>query len=368
MELAELQKNWDASRAQDPLWAIMTVPGKKFGGWDVDEFFETGRQLVGYQVEYFQERGIHFNRGRVLDFGCGVGRLTQALGDYFQECDGVDISPAMIERAREYNRHGDRCRYHVNARDDLAMFPDNTFDLVYTNIVLQHMQPKYALGYIAEFLRIIVPGGIVYFQVPGGNEPDHPGPNRPWSENQGPMPDAGFRAQVNPIERPSTVWAGSCVELIVRVKNLSDITWSATGGEQYRFRLSLGNHWFDEQNQVVNFDDGRVGLPWDIAPGEEVDLWLAVNVPKAPGRYLLELDMVQERVAWFKDRGSESIVLPIEVKAPPAERDFTPKMQMYSIAKDEVISFINDRGGKVLEVQRVNEGRGLLDYNYYVTK
>jgi hypothetical protein len=47
---------------------------------------------------------------------------------------------------REFNRHGDRCRYHVNARNDLSLFADDTFDLVLTLIVLQHMQPKYILN------------------------------------------------------------------------------------------------------------------------------------------------------------------------------------------------------------------------------
>ena len=368
MELADLQKHWDAFGAQDPLWAIMTAPGKRFGGWNPDDFFETGRELVSGQMEDFEKRGMHFNRGRVLDFGCGVGRLTQALGDFFQECDGVDISPAMIERAREFNRHGDRCRYHVNSRDDLTIFDDNTFDCVYTNIVLQHMEPKYALNYIGEFLRIIVPGGIAFFQVPAGSEPPKPEANRPWTTRREPLPDSAFRAKVSAIECPSTAWAGSRFELIVRVKNLSDVTWSATGAEHHQFWLRLGNHWLDEQKQVVRFDDGRTSLPWDIGPGEEIDLFLTIDVPKAPGRYLLELDMVQERVSWFKDRGSESSVLPIEVKTPPAERDFTPQMQMHSIPKEEMIAFINDRGGKILEIQRVNEGRGLLDYNYYVTK
>ncbi|SIO28975.1 Methyltransferase domain-containing protein [Singulisphaera sp. GP187] len=369
MELAELQKHWDAFGAEDPLWAIMTVPGKRFGRWDVNDFFETGRRQVASQVEYFHERGMHFNRGRVLDFGCGVGRLTQALGDSFQECDGVDISAAMIARARQHNRHGDRCRYHVNARDDLAIFADNTFDLVYTNIVLQHMQPKYARSYIAEFLRIIVPGGLVFFQMPAGTEPANPEPNPSSTiSHRAPLPDSAFRAKISPTEHPATVWAGSQLELIVRVKNLSGCPWKATGRELDRLGLRLGNHWLNEQNQVVEYDDGRADLPGDLEPGEEVDLVLTINVPKVPGSYLLEIDMVEEFVSWFKDKGSETSVLPIEVKTPAAERDFTPQMQMHTIDKDEIISLINNHSGKILEIQRVNEGKGLLDYNYYVTK
>ncbi len=42
--------------------------------------------------------------GKALDFGCGVGRLTQALADYFNEVAGVDVSPTMVNKALEYNK------------------------------------------------------------------------------------------------------------------------------------------------------------------------------------------------------------------------------------------------------------------------
>jgi len=367
MELAELQRNWEAFGAQDPLWAILTVPGKRFGGWSAEEFFETGRGHIRYSMGYIESLGIRLKRNKALDFGCGVGRLTQALGDEFEECHGVDISPSMIERARQFNRHGDRCHYHVNARDDLSLFPDNTFDLVFTNIVLQHMQPKYSLNYLADMLRIIVPGGVVLFQLPGGPEPIGPQTPRTRTRNQGPMPDAAFRAQITPIDRPSTLWAGTRVEMIVRVKNCSTVAWKSAGLAD-RLMLCLGNHWLDEKHAPVRFDDGRYDLPWDLAPGEEIDVTLSIEVPRTPGRYLLELDMVQEHAAWFKNKGSETVIIPVTVEVPPASGDFTPKMQMYSVPKEEVVSFLQQRGGKVLDVQQVNAGQGLLDYNYYVTK
>jgi predicted TPR repeat methyltransferase len=80
-----------------------------YGGWDLDEFFATGisdtRQVMGW----VEETGCPAERGSALDFGCGVGRVTQALGDHFEHVTGVDIPPAMLELARQYNRHGERC-------------------------------------------------------------------------------------------------------------------------------------------------------------------------------------------------------------------------------------------------------------------
>jgi SAM-dependent methyltransferase len=74
----------------------------------------------------------------------------------------------MIQQARALNAHGERCAYHLNDRSDLALFPDATFDLVYSNIVLQHVPPRNALRYVGELVRVLRPGGLLVFQLPAG--------------------------------------------------------------------------------------------------------------------------------------------------------------------------------------------------------
>ena len=99
-------------------------------------------------MQYIDKLGVLQRRGRALDFGCGVGRLTQALATYFDEAVGVDIAPSMVKLAKRYNRFKARCVYYVNREADLRLFPDQQFDFIYTNIVLQHMKPEYAKSYI----------------------------------------------------------------------------------------------------------------------------------------------------------------------------------------------------------------------------
>jgi ubiquinone/menaquinone biosynthesis C-methylase UbiE len=101
-----------------------------------------------------------------FDFGCVIVRLTQALSQEFDIVYGVDIAPTMIERAKQVNRFGERCRYVLNAQDDLQVFDDNSFDFIYTYIVLQHMPPDLMLRYLQEFIRILRPKGVLIFQVP----------------------------------------------------------------------------------------------------------------------------------------------------------------------------------------------------------
>ena len=166
MEIEELRRHWDGLGKEDPLWAILTAPDKAGGRWNVEEFFATGRQQVDAIFQQLEALGVRMQLGRALDFGCGVGRLAQALADRFDSVDGVDIASSMISLAEQYNRCGDRCRYHLNEEDNLSRFADGTFSFVLTLICLQHMEPRYARRYIAEFARILAPGGVLYFQLP----------------------------------------------------------------------------------------------------------------------------------------------------------------------------------------------------------
>lgn len=150
----------------DPFWAILAEDAKKGNRWNPEEFFATGRGEIAGVLAYAGDLGLTIRRGRALDFGCGVGRLTQALADHFDNATGVDIAPTMLDQARSFNRHGTRVEYILNRRPDLSVFADGSFDFVYSNIVLQHMPARYARRYIREFLRVLAPGGIALFQVP----------------------------------------------------------------------------------------------------------------------------------------------------------------------------------------------------------
>jgi len=50
--------------------------------------------------------------------------------------------------------------------------------------------------------------------------------------------------------------------------------------------------------------DGRIGLAKDLRPNEETEVSLAITAPTNPGNYVLDVDMVQEQVSWFHDKGS----------------------------------------------------------------
>jgi SAM-dependent methyltransferase len=162
--LSRQKREWEELASLDPLWSILADNSRKFGRWDLDEFFQTGTDEISSILANARQFARPQQYRSALDFGCGVGRLSRALKSVFQECVGVDISDAMIERARALNP---ACQFTVLNGTDLRMFPDDQFDFVYSNIVLQH-QPHRAVvfSYIREFLRVVKPTGLIVFQLP----------------------------------------------------------------------------------------------------------------------------------------------------------------------------------------------------------
>ena len=166
MKLSRTRRHWEALGKTDPLWAILSEDAARDNRWEIDEFFATGEAEIAELMSYVATLGIEVDRRSALDFGCGVGRLTRALAERFDEVWGIDIAPSMIELARKYDEHPDRCHFAVNARSDLRLFGDDRFGFVYSSIVLQHIEPRYQLGYLSEFIRVLAPGGLLVFQLP----------------------------------------------------------------------------------------------------------------------------------------------------------------------------------------------------------
>jgi len=167
VSLARHKQDWEQLAAEDPLWAVLSDPARRGNGWDVGEFLETGEREIAEVLARGEELGLPAQFGRALDFGCGAGRLTRALAARFDVSVGVDISERMVEEARRLAADRPGCEFRVDETGDLQQFPDGSFDLVYSTLVLQH-QPSRRLvaAYISEFVRLVAPGGAAVFQLP----------------------------------------------------------------------------------------------------------------------------------------------------------------------------------------------------------
>lgn len=164
--VGRLSREWDELAQEDALWAILSDDPERRGRWQLEEFFATGEREVERVLSAAVPLSRPVGREVALDFGCGVGRLTRALGARFDRAVGVDVSPEMIARAREVSVERPGLEFRVNVAPDLSQFADASFDLVYSSKVLQHMSsPKLACRYIEDFVRVMRPDGLVAFQL-----------------------------------------------------------------------------------------------------------------------------------------------------------------------------------------------------------
>ena len=367
MNLLGLQQTWDELAAKDAMWAVLTGPLATARQWDEHAFFATGVEEIDSVLDRVRRAGVIPRFHRALDFGCGLGRATQALAAQFERADGVDISTAMITRAREFNRLGDRCHYHLNETDRLAAFADGTFDFVYSVITLQHMDPQYSRRYISEFFRVLRPGGVVVFQLPG--EPI-PIPH-PRTRSTTPLPPRVARAV---IDAPATLRCapGAALPLHILVRNAGTGTWPAMGEDDGRYGIRLGNHWRGRFGWMVQRDDARTELAYDLAPGESMEIGISPVAPAKPGAYLLEFDMVQEHVRWFADTGSRRTRTRVRVDSTlePGEVHGVPRrIEMYGIPRHEVETLIASCGGVLMAVDDNDApGPGWTSYRYVARK
>jgi SAM-dependent methyltransferase len=165
VNIDQVHANWTALGKDDPMWVVLTDPAKKGNKWSREDFFATGRQDVQRSLQKLQDMGIQLSFGRALDFGCGLGRLSQGLANYFACVDGVDVSASMIEQAKAFNNHPAKVTYHLNVHGDLSSFSSRSYDFVFSIISLQHSPSRFQRNYISDFVRLLKPGGTAFFQT-----------------------------------------------------------------------------------------------------------------------------------------------------------------------------------------------------------
>ena len=111
---------------------------------------------------------------RLLELGCGIGRMTKPLADVFGEVVGVDVSVEMISLARVRLAGVPNARVEVNNGTDLSGFGDDSFDVCFSFIVLQHIPERSVIErYIIEMARVLRRGGVAKFQVQGFQGADY---------------------------------------------------------------------------------------------------------------------------------------------------------------------------------------------------
>jgi ubiquinone/menaquinone biosynthesis C-methylase UbiE len=180
MNLKQLEANFEALAADDPLWTVLSDKKKRGGKWDEAEFYQTGEGVIEDLRNRLSTLGLTLKGKTAIDFGCGVGRLTFPLSRHFATCFGIDISQSMVDFAQSRIERGPNSRFLVNADTRLPMFENASVDLVYSAIVFQHIAPRYTREYLKEFARMLQPGGLLIFQLPSHLDPEFEQNRKPF--------------------------------------------------------------------------------------------------------------------------------------------------------------------------------------------
>jgi ubiquinone/menaquinone biosynthesis C-methylase UbiE len=161
------QRAWEDWGRLDPLWAVLTEPDRRGHRWDTDEFLKSGTDVIDYIWSRAAAFGVPARTAAGLDFGCGAGRLTRALTRNVTTVTGVDVAESMIAEARRLHADLPSCTFKPHQAKDLKAFGDQTFDVVVSLLVLQHL-PSVRLieTYLVEFVRVLAPGGLLAVQLP----------------------------------------------------------------------------------------------------------------------------------------------------------------------------------------------------------
>jgi hypothetical protein len=128
-----------------------------------------------------------------------------------------------------------------------------------------------------------------------------------------PLPPEAMRARVSCSNVPEAIVAGGREKLDVLVRNTGGAEWPAVGDAEGRYAVRLRDRWLKTNGSVVNDEDASARIPFDMEPGDTAGLALNVSAPNETGEYVLELDVVQEGVARFGARGSQTLRANVKV-------------------------------------------------------
>jgi len=125
-------------------------------GWDKARF-ETHPESLFFYADC-QRNSV------VVDLGCGIGRVARFVAPKVARYIGLDYSPAMVTRAREYNASILNATFI--ASDTLAILPDESADRIVSEQVFIHCTREQQLRYLGEAYDVLKPGGLLLASVP----------------------------------------------------------------------------------------------------------------------------------------------------------------------------------------------------------
>jgi SAM-dependent methyltransferase len=160
-------KAWRKWGVEDPYFGVLADVRFAIACIDTsrDAFFATGSGFVAWLLARAEGQFGSIARGRVLDHGCGVGRLTLPLAREFDEVVALDVAPAMLAEAAANAARGNVSNIRFAAADDRLAQADGQFDLVNSHLVLQHIPVRRGMVLLDALVDRVAPGGLFHISL-----------------------------------------------------------------------------------------------------------------------------------------------------------------------------------------------------------
>lgn len=162
--MSNAEKHWQKLGASDPFFAVLSDPKflrANLNDCSREEFFQSGEQHVQGVYSVIQAKVRQSVQAeRVLDFGCGVGRLLIPFARRAQSVVGIDVSSGMLAEAEKNCREQGLQNVRLLQSQEIDTLDPCTFDLVHSVIVFQHIPVSDGEILLRKLIRLIAPGGI----------------------------------------------------------------------------------------------------------------------------------------------------------------------------------------------------------------
>lgn len=186
--LDKMRRDWDERARENARFYVNT----ERTDWTDAEFFASGERTVAEEILTDMInicQGREPSAMRVIEIGCGAGRITRALAKRFGEVYAVDVSGEMVAQARQACADLPNVHVFQNNGMDLSVLPDIGYDFAFSTIVFQHIPSREVIvNYVREVGRLLKPGSLFKFQVQGdasiSTEPDDTWLGVPFTDEQ----------------------------------------------------------------------------------------------------------------------------------------------------------------------------------------
>src|ERR1700730_10390450 len=177
-QLLRMRRDWDQRARENARHYVVTGQHQ----WSDEEFYQSGQLTL--EEEILNDlpnicQGQNPKDMKVLEIGCGAGRVTRALAGFFGQVYAVDISPEMVRQARQAVSGLPNARVFRNNGKDLSAVCDHwgqrfgigpplQVDFAFSFMVFQHILSRAIIkNYVRDVHRLLRPRGIFKFQVQG---------------------------------------------------------------------------------------------------------------------------------------------------------------------------------------------------------